>query len=278
MQRKPAKAKYRLCNWREYNAALIQRGSLTVWVSEEALTAWHDDTYTGRRGAPRPYSDTAMLCMAWVSAVYRLTLQATQGWMVSVLHLLKVGLPVPAYTTLCRRRRTLEISLPRRAQGEPLHVVVDATGIKVCGEGEWKVRRHGWSKRRPWRKLPVGVDEANGEIGAAAVTTNDLGDGQRLPELLDQIDADIAQVSGDGAYDTHACYTAISARQAQAAIPPRRGARIWRHGNSKALPLARDKNLRCIRRLGRAAWKQKLGYHRRSKALDGGVSDQDPLR
>jgi hypothetical protein len=159
-----------------------------------------------------------------------------------------------------------------------LHVVVDATGIKVYGEGEWQVRCHGWSKRRPWRKLPVGVDEANGEIGAAAVTTNDLRDGQRLPELLDPIDADIAQVSGDGAYDTHACYTAISAPQAQAAIPPRRGARIWRHGNSKALPLACDKNLRDIRGIGCAAWKQKLGYHRRSKALDGGVSDQDPLR
>ncbi len=117
-----------------------------------------------------------------------------------------------------------------------MHVVVDATGIKVYGEGEWKVRRHGWSKQRTWRKVPVGVDQANGEIVAAAVTTHDLGDGQRLPELLDPIDADIAQVSGDGAYDTHAGYTAISAPQAQAAIPPRRGARIWWHGNSKALP------------------------------------------
>jgi Transposase DDE domain len=278
MRRKPAKAKYRLGNWREYNAALMQRGSLTVWVSEEALTAWHDDTYTGRRGAPRTDSDTAMLCMAWWSAVSRLRLRATQGLMASVLKLLKVGLPVPAYTTLCRRRRKLAVNLPRRTKGEPLHRVVDATGIKVYGEGEWQVTRHGWSKRRTWRKLPVGVDKAHGEIVAAAVSTDDCSDGQRLPELLDQIDADIAQVSGDGAYDTQACYTAISARQAQAAIPPRCGARIWQHGNSKAPPLARDKNLRYIRRIGCAAWKQKLGYHRRSKALDGGVSDQDHLR
>ena len=214
--------------------------------------------------------------MAWLSAVYRLTLQATQGLMASALQLLKGGLPVPAYTTLCRRRRKLAVKLPRRTKGEPLHVVVDATGIKVYGEGEWQVRRHGWSKRRTWRKLHVGVDEAHGEIVAAAVTTDDCSDEQLLPELLDQIDADIAQVSGDGAYDTHACDTAISARQAQAAIPPRRGASHWRHGNSKALPLARDKNLRYIRRIGCAAWKQKLGYHR--KALDGCVSDQGPLR
>src|SRR5215210_807943 len=271
MRRKTGKATYRLRNWREYNAALIQRGSLTLWVSEEVLGTWHDDARTGKRGAPRTYSDSAILCMAWLSAVYRLALRTTQGLLSSVLKLLKVALPVPDYTTLCRRRRKLAVSLPRRAKDEPLHVVVDASGIKVYGEGEWKVRCHGGSKRRTWRKLHVGIDEANGEIVAAAVTTDDFSDGQLLPELLDQLDADIAQVSGDGAYDTHACYTAISARQAQAAIPPRRGASHWRHGNSKALPLARDKNPRNIRRNGCVAWKHKLGYHRRSKALDGGV-------
>jgi hypothetical protein len=207
MQRKTANATYRLRNWREYNATLMQRGSLTVWVSEEALTAWHDDVRTGRPGAPHTYSDTAILCMAWLSAVYRLTLRATQGLLASVLNLLKVGLPVPAYTTLCRRWRKLEVSLSPRATDEPLHLVVDATGIKVYGEGEWKVRCHGWPKRRTQAaKLHLGVDETSGEIVAAAATTNDYGDGQLMPELLNQIDQAIAQVSGDGAYDTCECY------------------------------------------------------------------------
>src|SRR5919108_402696 len=116
MRRKTGKATYRLRNWREYNAALMQRGSLTLWVSKAALRAWHAVSHSGRRGAPRTYSDTAILCMAWLSAVYRLTLRATQGLMASVLNLLKVGLPVPDYTTLCRRRRKLAVSLPRRAQ------------------------------------------------------------------------------------------------------------------------------------------------------------------
>src|ERR671924_381852 len=266
MRSKTGKATYRLRNWREYNAALIQRGSLTVWVSEEALSAWHNDERPGRPGAPRTYSDTAILCMAWLSAVYRLTLRATQGLTASVLTLLKVTLPGPHPTTLCRRRRKLAVSLPRRAKDEPLHVVVDATGIKVYGEGEWTVRCHGRSKRRTWRKLHIGVDEANGEIVAAGVTTNDLGDGQLLPELLDQIDADIVQVSGDGAYDTRNCYQAIETRKARAAIPPRRGARIWQHGNSSDPPRARDENLRCIRHIGRKHWKRKCGYHRRSIA------------
>jgi len=257
---------YRLRNWGEYNAALVKRGSLTLWVSEAALSAWHEAARSGKRGAPRTYSDRAITCMAMLSAVYRLTLRATQGLLTSVMALLQVQLPVPDYTTLCRRRQALEVRLPRRARGEPLHVVVDATGVKVYGEGEWKVRSHGWSKRRTWRKLHLGVDAASGDIVAAAVTTNDLSDGQLLPELLEQIDEDIAQVSADGAYDTRACYKAIDAYEARAAIPPRRGARIWQHGNAHDPPLARDENLRCIRRMGRAAWKHEYGYHRRSLA------------
>jgi hypothetical protein len=109
------------------------------------------------------------------------------GLLVSVMQLLKIKVPVPDYTTLCQRRRTLEVSLPRRTTGEPLHVVVDITGIKVFGEGEWKVRSHGWAKRRTWRKLHIGVDEVSSEIVAAAVTIFDFSDGQLLPDLLDQV-------------------------------------------------------------------------------------------
>ncbi len=148
MKHKTTRCTYRLRNWSEYNAALIQRGSLTLWVSEEALIAWHTDAQCGKRGAPRTYSDLAITCMAMLSAVYRLTLRATQGVLSSVLSLLKVELPVPDYTTLCRRRRQLEVSLPKHARDEPLHVVVDATGIKIYGEGEWKVHHYGYSRRR----------------------------------------------------------------------------------------------------------------------------------
>ena len=266
MRRKTGKATYRLRNWREYNAALIQRGSLTLWVSEEVLGTWHDEARTGKRGAPRTYSDSAILCMAWLSAVYRLALRTTQGLLSSVLKLLKVALPVPDDTTLCRRRRKLAVNLLRCTKGEPLHVVVDATGIKVYGQGAWQVRRYGWCKRRAWRKLHVGIDAASSEIAAAAITTGDLSDGELLPDLIDQVDGPIAQVSGDGAYDTQECYAAINKRKARAAIPPRRGARIWQHGNSSDPPRARDENLRCIRRIGRKHWKRKCGYHRRSLA------------
>ena len=237
-----------------------------MWVSEDVLQAWHSHTRTGRRGKPATYTDTAILCMATLEEVYRLPLRATEGLTRSVVGLLSVELPVPDYTTLCRRRRALAVRLPRRQKSEPLHVVVDSTGIKVYGEGEWKVRQHGYARRRTWRKLHLGVDEATGEFVAVVVSTNDFKDSQLLPDLLAQVADGIKQVSADGAYDSRNCYDAIRAREAHAAIPPQKRARIWQHGNTKAERHVRDENLRRIRHVGRAQWKRESNYHRRSLA------------
>ena len=146
------------------------------------------------------------------------------------------------------------------------HVVIDATGIKIYGEGEWKTRQHGVSKRRTWRKLHLAVDEQTGEILAAEVSLNDKKDSQLLDPLITAIEGEIDQVSADGAYDSSACYEAIQKRNAQAAIPPRKDARIWQHGNCKQEPHPRDQNLRLIRKHGRAKWKRLVNYHRRSLA------------
>jgi IS5 family transposase len=260
------KQRYRLRNWGDYNRALVERGSLTLWVGEDALAAWREHRRTGRRGCPPTYAEAAILTMATLGEVYGLALRATEGLLSSLIRLLGAGLPVPDYTTLCRRRRSLAVALPRRPKSDPLHVVVDSTGVKVYGEGEWKVRRYGWSRRRTWRKLHLGVDEATGEVAAAAVTTNACGDGQALPALLSQVAGGLKQVTGDGGYDDRQCYDAIRLRGARAVIPPQRGARIWRHGNTKAERHDRDENLRYIRRHGRAKWKREHDYHRRSLA------------
>jgi hypothetical protein len=112
----------------------------------------------------------------------------------------------------------------------------------------------------------LGVDEATGEILAAVVTTNDITDGEVLSDILDGINGEIEQVSADGAYDQRQCYTAVRRRKAKAAIPPRKGARIWQHGNAKGERQNRDENLRRIRKVGRKAWKRESNYHRRSLA------------
>jgi IS5 family transposase len=260
------KANYRISNWREYNEALVNRGSLTFWFDEEAIAAWIETEPTGRRGAPRRYSDVAIKCGLTLREVFHLPLRASEGLVRSLLELMGLPLPTPDYTTLCRRQGSLEVELPPRLAKGAVHVVVDATGLKVFGEGEWKVRKHGYTKRRTWRKLHLAVDEASHEIVAAALTTHDVGDNEMLPDLLDQIDGPIDQVSADGAYDSWDNHEQIQQRGARAAIPPRKNARIRQHGNRRQPPLPRDEALRAIRQHGRASWKQSVGYHQRSLA------------
>ena len=266
MKHKKTDTKYRLRNWKDYNESLVQRGSLTVWLSEEVAAVWRAQGRTGKRGHPQSYTETAILMMATLQEVYHLPLRQTEGFLRSLFELLKLDLAVPDYSTLSRRRAALEIELPYRRRNEPVHLVVDSTGIKVFGEGEWKVRQYGYTYRRSWRKLHLGVDESSGEILATVITTNDYTDGQILPELLDQVSGQLDQVSGDGAYDKRDCYGAIQQREAKAVIPPQRNARVWQHGNAKQERLPRDQNLRRIRKVGRAAWKRESNYHRRSLA------------
>jgi transposase len=128
------------------------------------------------------------------------------------------------------------------------------------------VRQHGWSKRRTWRKLHLGIDEATGEIVAAVASEAGVTDDDVVPDLLEQVDRPIQHVSADGAYDKRKCYEALEATGAKVTIPPRRDAKIWQHGNSAGEPWQRDENLRAIRRVGRKQWKKESGYHRRSLA------------
>lgn len=261
-----SKATYRIRNWKEYDAALKQRGSITFWVSEDVIEQWNNPEKTGKRGASNEYSDLAIATMATVKSLFHLAGRQTEGFLESLFSLMPIELKTPDHSTLSRRLGKLSVTLPVIPKDKAVHVVVDSTGVKVYGEGEWKTRQHGVSKRRTWRKLHLGVDENTGEILAAVVSTNNYHDSEVLPDLLEQIPENIEQVSGDGAYDTFDCYDAIEQGQAKAVIPPRKDAKIHQHGNCKAPPHPRDKNLRRIRKVGRKRWKQESNYHRRSIA------------
>ena len=266
--------RYRLRNWRDYNTALVRRGSLTLWCDEAALAGWVAAGRTGRRGRPRTYSELAITCMLTLQAVYHLPLRAAEGLVQSLMPLLGLTLPVADYSTLSRRRPQLDVPLPKRVPTGPLHVVVDSTGLKVYGEGEWKVRQHGWTRHRTWLKVHLMVDEATSELRAVGVSTPRITDGEMLPDLLAAEAAPLAQVTGDGIYDEWRCWDAVAARpeRPRAVFPPPRPragpkrARIRQHGNCAAPPLDRDAHIRQIRRVGRRRWKQTVGYHRRSLA------------
>ncbi len=205
--------------------------------------------------------------MLTLREVFHLTNRGAEGCMRSPFPLLQMALPMPDHTTLSRRGGTVQVSLSKRATGA-LHLVFDCSGLKLYGEGEWKVRQHGWSQRRAWRKVHLAVDSQSGEIQAVEVTDAGVSDAEALPPMLEQVANPMASAAGDGAYDRRSVYQAIQAHSpgAQIVIPPRRDARIWPHGNCKAPLPPRDENLRSICRHGRGAWKRAAHSHRRSLA------------
>jgi Transposase DDE domain len=139
---------------------LRQRGSLTVWFTEAAITAWHAEPRITRGGQPH-YSSLAIATALTLKAVFRLALRQTEGLIGSIIGLLGLDLSAPDHTTLSRRAETLEMPRPRSdSDAEPVHLLVDSTGLKLCGPGEWLIEKHGTRARRSWRKLHIGVDAA----------------------------------------------------------------------------------------------------------------------
>lgn len=257
--------KYRVKNWSDYDAGLKQRGSLTFWISEEVLEGWLEPEKTGKQGASRKYTDQAIRTMVTIKSIMGLAGRQTEGFVESLFVLMGVDLPVPDHSTISRRIGKLEIKLPVKAKSGARHVVVDSTGIKIYGEGEWKTRQHGVSKRRTWRKLHLAIDEGSGEILMGEVTTNDYGDCEILESLLEGIEGEIDQVSADGGYDTFECHESIKKRGAKAAIPPQKNAQPT-HGRGELAEHPRDKILERIEEVGRKGWKEESDYHRRSMA------------
>lgn len=194
-----------------------------------------------------------------------MALRQTTGFVESLLRLVGLDWTVPDFSTLSRRQKTLAVNVPYRGSNGPLHLLIDSTGIKVEGEGEWHARKHGGPKRRVWRKIHLGIDEETLEVRAVEVTTSNVGDAPMLPELLAQIPSaqDIGLVTADGAYDTRKCHDAIAARGAHAIIPPRKNAKPWKPTSAGAI--ARNEAVNASRYLGRAIWRRWSGYHRRSR-------------
>ncbi|MCC0062644.1 MAG: IS5 family transposase [Defluviimonas sp.] len=259
---KPKPARYRTTNWSTYNSALRERGSLLIWLDKEM--AWHAPL-EGRPGRPPVFSNAAIQFCLSIKVLFKLPLRQTAGMVASLLHLAGLDWPVPDYSTLCRRQKTLQVQILYRRAGGPLNLLVDSTGIKFLGDGEWQARKHGVQGRRQWRKGHLAMDTATSDIRAVEFTPGRDGDSPVLPDMLDQIpeDEEIGTVTADGAYDTRRCHSAILARGAVPIIPIRKNGRLWREDCPAAI--ARNETLRATRHYGRAFWKRWTGYHARSR-------------
>jgi hypothetical protein len=257
------KQQYRVTNRAEYDASLRQRGSLMVWFSDEAIAARRAEPRTTRSGQPH-YSALAIQTALTLRAVFRLALRQTEGLIGSILQLLGLDLAVPDHSTLSRRAETLEVPRPCSRSRGPVHLLVDSTGLRLCGPGEWLIEKHGTPRRRSWRKLHIGVDVGTGQILASELTTHDVDDGSQVEPLLDQIAAPLASFIGDGAYDQAGIYGTIGKHHpdADVIVPPRSTAVLSEDGESAPTP--RDRHLQSIAEHGRMGWQQRSGYTRRA--------------
>ncbi|MDG9800840.1 IS5-like element ISAha1 family transposase, partial [Acinetobacter johnsonii] len=246
-------------NWSSYNSALINRGNLSIWFDPK--TQWYAQP-KGKHGRNQTYSDTAIQCCLMIKSLFRLSLRMVTGFVQSLIHLCRLDWTAPDYSTICRRQKHIDIAINYQKSSNGLQLLVDSTGLKFLGEGEWKRKKHQPEYRRQWRKLHIGIDAETLQIRAIQLTTNNVSDSQVLGDLLDQIpqDEQIDSVYTDGAYDTKQCRQVIADRQAHAVIPPRKNAKPWK--DTKTSSLERNELLRTVKRLGRTIWKNWSGYHR----------------
>lgn len=259
------KARYRVTNWPAYEAGLRRRGDLTFWLDKTALAGWHAPRRTTPGGQPL-YSDLAIEMVLTLRLVFHLALRQAAAFAASVLRLLGVELPVPVHTTLSRRSRAFADRQPRvAADGGPVHLVLDSTGLQLFGQGVWDAERHGRARRR-WLKLHLAVDAATGEIAAHVLTDGNADDAAQAPALLGQSEGTLASVIADGAYDGEPTYAAVRARQPDppptVVIPPRASAVPSTDDVAKQSP--RDRHIRLVAEKGRMAWQKATGYGRRA--------------
>jgi len=251
------KTKYRVSNWAEYDRALVERGNITLWISDDAIASWKPAP-AGRRGGQRKFSDHAIETALTLRLIFRLPLRQAEGFLRSVLSLMSIDLEAPDHTTLSRRGQHLNLRLDRVASTKRIHLMVDSTGLSIVGEGEWAAVKHGGNGRRAWKKLHLGVDRS-GVIVAELLTDGNADDSNTALDLLGTIEDDIASFTADSAYDTIAIYDAAEARNAKVIVPPRRTATRSRRSSS------RDRTVRRVRKVGRRQWKKESGYHQQAR-------------
>jgi len=258
------KGSYRVTNWKAYNESLVRRGDITVWFAEDVIAAWEHANQEVKVGRPFTYSDAAIECLLALRELFQLPYRQTEGLGRALVKLMDAEVAIPDFTSLAKRAAKLGVSLDLPAKQGPIDVVIDSTGLKVFGAGEWRSEAYRTPKRRTWRKLHLSINAATQEIVAEVLTSKSSDDADQVPELLDQVASPVSKLYGDGAYDKWKLYHVLEREEILPVIPPRRRAAIRKHGNCAGEPLPRDEAIRAIRRIGRRRWKQESGYHRRS--------------
>ncbi len=261
------KSSYKIKNWPEYDKALKNRGDLTIWFTKEGIKAWHPEIKNKKRGGQLTYSDIAIETGLKIRSIYKLGLRQTEGFIESISRLMNIEISTPDHTTFSRRSKKLNITRYERTPGDPVYILVDSTGLKIFGSGEWQETKHGLRKRKIWRKLHLTINAKKGDILASALTTNKEDDPSQVSVMLDQIEENIESIAADGAYDKIEIYDVLKKHKSghiKGIIPPRKDAVLSE--NADTSPTLRDKHIMGIRQKGRLKWQKDTGYKLRSLA------------
>ena len=262
-ERKPRK----IINWKEYNESLVQRGNFTLWIADDVIEHWLHENSECKVGRPFTYSDLAIETFLTIREFFRTTYRATEGFGRSLANLMNVDIAIPDFTSLQKRAASLGFDIDVTKYHGKINVVVDSTGLKVFGEGEWKMRTHGKSKRRTWRKLHLMIDPATHQIVAELLTDNGVHDSQAVKTLLNETKNDLERLYGDGAYDPREVRDELEKRNIKQVIPPREDAVL--QNRKDGCRKERDAAIRTIEKIGRKKRKRRTGYHRRSLSETG---------
>lgn len=260
-------SRYKVRNWSQYNESLKKRGSLSLWISEDAIKKWKSPKNPRFIGAPQKYSNDAILCMMMIKVVYHLPYRQLIGFLVQIFTLMGLDLPIPHFTTVADRARSLGSVFKKLSKSNPKDLVFDSSGFKIYGEGEWQMRKHGKQKRRRWKKFHIGICPKTHEIVLAEVTELEVADCEVAPNLIKKAPRSVKRVLGDGAYDTFECYKSAYERGYELLVPPRSGA-VLKDGDDPWVK-KRNESISEIIGLGNneesvKLWKKLKGYHRRS--------------
>ncbi len=248
-------------NWKEYNKQLIQRGSLTFLIDPKLLSS--NPHHQRKNGRPKEFSDPFITMLMMVKIHFRLTYRALEGFMRYLLDANKWECKIPSYSLVCKRAAFIKHSLPKLSRRRPSVVLLDASGAKVVGEGEWTVKMHGRQKQRKWIKIHIAIDAKTQEIVAESTTKSSVKDSKMVKALLDDIKGMPSAVIADGAYDDKVSREEIRKRKSKAIIPPPRNARL------RYKDIDRDDAIRIINGFGgdkeaKSLWGKLTGYIRRA--------------
>lgn len=260
------KIAYQVRNWKDYNRSLINRGNLTLWFSEDTIKSWYQNPQKcNKRGRPFTYSNTYVELALTLRTLFRFSLRATQGFLEGLVSLMGLQLEVSHYSRLSRRAADLDIQLGllKKRSKTPTDIVIDSTGLKIYGEGEWKIRTHGKQKRRTWRKYHVAVNPDSHEVTAIELTVANIHDSKVMPALLSN-QKNIGKVYADGAYPFKHCLDAIADVGGIPMIPIRSGTCLVNKKPSKGEELRNQLIIDIRKAGGKRMWKKTSGYHTRS--------------